>query len=199
MCYVYVLQGGFGYELPFRAPLEASYVGSRTHRIAISQNINYIPLDQRLLGVANPSYLTQAVPNPFFGASQLAGTSLASATLTTSPALPPFPQLTGVTPTADPVGHSWYNSLEMRLNKRFSEGLTVLLVYTFAKAMEATTYLEPQYNFLDRELSGWDRTHNLDIAASYEIPVGKGKRFLRGMGAILDRVIGNSQANTALT
>lgn len=197
--YVYLFQGGLEYELPFRTSLEASYVGSRTHRIAISQNIDYIPLDQRLLGVSNPSYLTQAVPNPFFGAPQLAGTSLASATITRSQALMPFPQFTGVTETAVPVGHSWYNSLEMRFNKRFSQGLTVLLVYTFAKAMEATSYLEPQYNFLDRELSSWDRTHNLDITASYDIPVGKGKRFFSSMGSVLDKVVGNWQFNTAVT
>jgi hypothetical protein len=73
------------------------------------------------------------------------------------------------------------------------------LVYTFAKAMEATTYIEPQYAFLDRELSSWDRTHNLNIVASYELPIGKGKRFLTGMGPVLDRVIGNWQANTAVT
>ena len=35
--YVYLFQGGFQYELPFKALLEASYVGSRTHRIAITQ------------------------------------------------------------------------------------------------------------------------------------------------------------------
>ena len=64
----------------------------------------------------------------------------------------PFPQFTGITETAVPVGHSWYNSLEMRFNKRFSHGLTLLLAYTFAKAMEATSYLEPQYTSLDREL-----------------------------------------------
>jgi hypothetical protein len=197
--YVLLFQAGFDYELPWRTTLEASYVGSRTHRIAISQNIDYIPLDQRLLGVATPSYLTQAVPNPFFGASQLTGTSLASATITRNQSLMPFPQFTGVTQTAVPVGHSWYNSLEMRLNKRFSHGLSVLLVYTFAKAMEATSYLEPQYTFLDRELSGWDRTHNLDIAGSYELPIGKGKQFLTHMGPVLDRIIGNWQANTAIT
>ena len=72
-------------------------------------------------------------------------------------------------------------------------------MYTFAKAMEATSYLEPQYTFLDRELSSWDRTHNLDIAASYEIPVGKGKRFLTSMGPVLDKVVGNWQFNTAVT
>jgi hypothetical protein len=194
--YVYLFQGGLEYEFPFRTTLEASYVGSRTHRIAISQNIDYIPLDQRLLGVANPSYLTQAVTNPFAGASQLAGTSLASATITRSQSLMPFPQFTGVTETAVPVGHSWYNSLEMRLRKQFSQGLTVLMVYTFAKAMEATSYLEPQYTFLDRELSSWDRTHNLDITASYEIPVGKGKRFLSNRGPVVDRILGNWQFNT---
>jgi hypothetical protein len=196
--YVYLFQWGLEYELPFKATLEASYVGSRTHRIAISQNIDYIPLDQRLLGVANPSYLTQSVPNPFFGAPQLVGTSLASATITKSQSLLPFPQFTGVTETAVPVGHSWYNSLEMRMNKRLGQGLTVLLVYTFAKAMEATSYLEPQYSFLDRELSSWDRTHNLDIAASYAIPVGTGKRFFSHQGPLFDKVVGNWQFNTSV-
>ena len=196
--YVFLFQGGFEYELPLKTTLEASYVGSRTNRIAINHSLNYIPLDQRQLGIANPSYLTQAVPNPFFGAASLAGTSLASATITRNQSLLPFPQFTSVTESAYPEGHSWYNALEMRLNKRFSEGLTVLLVYTFAKAMEATSYLEPQYNFLDRELSSWDRTHNLNIAASYELPVGRGKRFLSNKGPVFDKVVGNWQFNTSV-
>jgi carboxypeptidase family protein len=196
--YVYLFQGGVQYALPFKSMLEASYVRSRTHRIAISQNIDYLPLAQRLMGVANPSYLTQSVPNPFYGAPQLAGTSLAAATITQGQALLPYPQFTGVTETAAPVGHSWYNSLEMRLTKQFSQGLTINLVYTFAKAMEATSYLEPQYTFLDRELSAWDRTHNLDIAASYYVPVGKGQRFFASKGPLFDKVIGNWQLNTSV-
>ncbi len=196
--YVVQFQAGFEYELPFKSTIEASYVGTRTHRIAISRSRNYIPLDQRLLGVANPSYLTQAVPNPFAGAPQLTGTSLVSATVTKSQSLTPFPQFASVTETAVPLGKSWYNALEMRLNKRFSEGLTLTLVYTFAKAMEATSYREPQYSFLDRELSGWDRTHNLNIAAAYEFPVGKGKRFGGNMGPVLDRVAGHWQFNTLI-
>ncbi len=197
--YVFLFQAGFEYQLPFQTTIEASYVGSRTHRIAISHSLNYIPLDQRLIGVDNPAYLTQAVPNPYYGAPQLVGTSLASATITKSQSLVPFPQFTSVTETAYPVGHSWYNSMEMRVNKRLSQGLSVLLVYTFAKAMEATSYLEPQYTFLDRELSGWDRTHNLAIAASYDLPVGKGKRFLSSAGPVADKVLGNWQFNTFIT
>lgn len=197
--YVVLFQAGFDYELPLKTTLEASFVGSRTNRIAISQSLNFIPLEQRLLGVTTPSYLTQAVPNPFFGATQLNGTPLAPATITRSQSLLQFPQFTGVTQTARPLGNSWYNALEMRFNKRFSDGLTVLLVYTFAKAMEATSFLEPQYTFLDRELSSWDRTHNLNIVGSYELPIGKGKRFLTRMGPVLDRVIGHWQVNTAVT
>jgi hypothetical protein len=111
----------------------------------------------------------------------------------------PFPQFTSITETAVPVGHSWYNSLEMRLNKRVSHGLTVLLVYTFAKAMEATSYLEPQYTFLDRELSSWDRTHNLDVSANYQIPVGKNERFFGSKGGAFDKVFGHWQFNTFVT
>src|SRR5205807_1030637 len=88
--------------------------------------------------------------------------------------------------------------LEMRMIKRLSQGLTITMVYTFAKAMEATSYLEAQYKSLDRELSSWDRTHNLDIAASYELPLGKGRRFLTNMSPVLDKSIGGWQFNTTV-
>jgi len=191
-----LFQAGFDYELPFKTRLTASYVGSRTRRIAISRNLNAIPLAERLKGVASASYLSQAVPNPFAGAPELLGTSLGSATMSRNQSLMPFPQFTSITETAYSAGKSWYNGLEMRVNKRFSQGLNLVLAYTFAKAMEATSYLEPQYTFLDRELSSWDRTHNLSISASYELPVGKGKRYLNRMGPLLDRIAGHWQVNS---
>jgi hypothetical protein len=197
--YVWLFQGGFEYELPFRATLEGSYVGSRTYRIAIAQDVDHITLAQRLMGVANPSYLSQAEPNPFSGAPQLAGTSLAAATITEGQALLPYPQFTDITETSVPKGYSWYNSMEVRLSKRFSQGLTVILVYTLAKAMEATSYLNAQDTVLARQLSPWDRTDNLDISANYMIPVGKGKRYFTNMGPVLDKVVGNWQFNTAVT
>jgi hypothetical protein len=193
----YVQQFHFGleYDLPFDTTLEASYVGSRTNDISISHNIDYLSLSNTQLGIANPSYLNAAVVNPFYGASQLSGTTLATSTITRNQSLLPYPQFTGVTETATPIGYSSYDSLEVRMHKRMSQGLTVSWVYTFGKALESTTYLNPQDTHLDREISSWDRPSNMDISATYNLPVGRGQRFGGNFGSVLDRVAGNWQYN----
>jgi hypothetical protein len=186
---------GFEYDLPLNTTIEASYAGSHTRDIAVSNNINFLSNSNVQLGVANPSYLNAAVPNPFFGAPQLTGTTLASSTITKAQSLLPFPQFTGVTETAIPVGYSSYDAFETRLNTKFSRGFSTILVYTFAKALEATTYLNPQNTNLDHEVSAWDRPSNLDIAGAYELPVGRGKRFGSNMNPILDEALGGWRAN----
>ncbi len=195
--YVQQFHIGFEYDLPFDSTIEASYVGSRTNDISISHNIDYLSLSNVQLGISNPSYLNAAVPNPFYGAKELSGTTLATPTLTRAQALLPYPQFTGVTETATPIGHSSYNALEVRLNKKINHGFSLLGVYTFSKALEATSYLNPQDAHLDHEISSWDRPSNLDIAGAYEIPVGRGKTFGSNLSPVLDQVIGNWQSNVS--
>jgi hypothetical protein len=195
--YVQQFHIGFEYDLPFDSTIEASYVGSRTSNISISQNIDYLSLSNLQLGIANPSYLNAAVQNPFYGAAQLSGTTLATSTITRAQALLPYPQFTGVTETAVPIGYSSYNALEVRLNKKISRGFSLLWVYTFSKALEATSYLNPQDTRLDHEISSWDRPSNVDVAAAYNIPVGRGKAFGNNLGPVLDQVIGNWQSNVS--
>jgi hypothetical protein len=195
--YVQQFHVGFEYDLPFDSTIEVSYVGSRTKDISISHNIDYLSLSNVQLGIANPSYLNAAVQNPFYGAPQLSGTTLATPTLTRSQALLPYPQFTGVTETAIPIGYSSYNALEVRLNKKISQGFSLLGVYTFSKGLEATSYLNPQDTHLDHEISSWDRPSNLDIAGAYDIPVGRGKAFGGNLNPVLNQVIGNWQSNVS--
>ncbi len=189
---------GFNYELPWRVLVEASYVGSRTQRWSVSKTLNAISLEERLKGVANPAYLTAAVPNPFAGAPQLAGTGLSAATISRSQSLTPFPQFTALTRTHNPIGNTSYNSLQLRANKRLSHDLSFMATYTLAKDLEAITYGEPQYTWLERRMTAHDRTHRLTSYALYGLPIGRGKAVGTNWGPVLDRLLGHWQYNVTL-
>jgi hypothetical protein len=188
---------GFEYDLPFDTSVELSYAGSRTSNISISRGLDYLSNSNVQLGVANPAYLNAAVPNPFYGAKELTGTTLAAPTITRAQALLPYPQFISVTQTAVPIGYSSFNAFEARLTRPFSKGLSVNLAYTFQKALEATSYLNPQDTKLDREVSAWDRPSNLNIAASYDLPFGKGRAFANHLNPVFEQVVGGWRSNAS--
>jgi hypothetical protein len=188
---------GFQYDLPFDTSVELSYAGSRTSHIAISRSLNYLSNSNVQAGIANPAYLNAAVPNPFYTAPELTGTTLASPTITRAQALMPFPQFISVTQTAVPIGYSSFNAFEARLTRNFSKGLSVNLAYTFQKALEGTSYLNPQDTKLNHEVSAWDRPSNLNVAASYDLPFGKGRAFASHLNPVLEQVIGGWRSNVS--
>lgn len=186
---------GFEYELRWKMLAEASYVGSRTRKFAVSRQLAAVSLDDRLKGFADPNYLNASVPNPFAGAPELAGTGLSSATVTRGQALRPYPQFSGVTMNGLPFGDSSYNALEIRLNKRLTNGLTMTASYTFAKMLEAVDYREPQYTTLTHELAAIDRPQHLTVFALYQLPIGRGKALGNHWSRPLDLALGNWQLN----
>jgi hypothetical protein len=186
---------GIGFDLPWRTLLELSYVGSRTRKYPVSKSLSAIPLAERLKGVADPTYLTTAVPNPFFGATQLVGTSLNSATYSRSQSLSPFPQFTSVTQGGLPLGASSFNALELRLNKRLSSGISTTVSYTFSKTMLSTAFLEPQYATPEHVLASYDRSQHLTVSSLVQVPAGRGKHFGAHWSKTLDTIAGNWQLN----
>jgi hypothetical protein len=192
---VHLFNAGFEFDLPWKTVLEASYVGSRTRKYPVSQSLSAVPYAARVQGIANPSYLNAAVPNPFFGAPELAGTSFASATITQAQALSPFPQFSSVTQNGNPLGSTSYNALELRVRKRLSGGISINTSYSFSKTMEAVAYEEPQYTTLEHVLADFDRTHHLTVSALMAVPFGRGKHFGTHWSKALDMVAGNWQYN----
>ena len=53
--------------------------------------------------------------------------------------LRPFPQYSGIGQFQAPLGNSWYDSLQVKVVKRISHGLTATMAYTFGKALDSTT------------------------------------------------------------
>ena len=90
--------------------------------------------------------------------------------------------------------NSSYHSLQLKVQKRVSRGLDFLATYTWSKAL---TNGEGGYNFADnynvRNDHGpalFDRTHAFTLLHSWELPVGKGRRYLSKAPKAVDLAVG---------
>jgi len=102
-----------------------------------------------------------------------------------------------------PMGDNNYHSMQATLTKRYSNGLQANVAYTWSKAMGWCCNednnggpLVPALNYtsLNYVPLNFDRTHNVQFTAAYELPFGKNKRF-SGSKAF-NAVAGGWQINT---
>jgi hypothetical protein len=181
--YVWQFSAGFQYELRPGLLLDAAYVGSRTREQQVTRTLNALTLEQLALGTP---YLNQSQANPFYGVLPANTTRGAQATIQRRALLMPFPQYSNVTMQNVSLGASWYNSLQVRAEKRMKHGLSFLLSYTLSKTMETAAYLNPQDTQLSRELVAFDVPQRLVVSGVYELPLGKGRKWLQqGWGSRL--------------
>lgn len=104
------------------------------------------------------------------------------------------------------IGNANYNSLQLKADKRFAQGLSFLAAYTFSKSIDdgpgpfnlGVASQQPQNPFdlrTERAVSGNDVRHNFVSSFSYDLPFGRGKRFLSALPGVLDAVLGGFQIN----
>lgn len=92
-----------------------------------------------------------------------------------------------------------YNSLQLKLDKRFSDGYSILMHYTYQDQVQE----DGSYFFFDAGLNrgpaGWQRDHNFVLSQVLELPFGKGKKFGSGWSKATDAVLGGWQFNSNTT
>ena len=161
-------------ELPGDFLVSGAFVGSRSRRIQVSQQLNALPLSALSLGSAA---LTKNVNNPMAGL--IPGTALNGATVQQQQLLVAFPQflINGVTELYEPIGTSSYNALQALVSKRLSFGLNFSVAYTYSKQMDRVSYANPQDTQLEKVVAAWDIPQNLQINMVYSLPFGRGQKI----------------------
>jgi len=120
----------------------------------------------------------------------------------------PYPEL-GRIQEVDGSGKANYNALSVKLQRRFSKGLTYLFGYTWSRSIDTgsairvhdtdTLFPQDSYNLRgERGLSSFDTAHRSVTSVLYELPVGKGRRFLNRSG-VADAVVGGWQLGSIFT
>ncbi len=104
------------------------------------------------------------------------------------------------------VGNSAYNSLQVKLNKRYSDHLSFLLSYTYGRSIDngpapfdlGRNHDSPQNPFnlaAERAISDNDITHNFTGSVIYELPFGRKQKFLANASAWENSILGGWQLN----
>jgi len=142
--------------------------------------------------ITSPAAQAAGLGEPFAGFA----TAPYLSTHTVAQSLRPYPQFTGVETASgggDHSGHSSYHAALIRLEKRYGSGLVMQTSYVFSKILTDADNYWPgsqaldQYNRrLEKSIGQFDTTHNFKLGLVYELPFGKGKRFLsKGVGAAI--------------
>ncbi len=189
---------GFQRELPGQMLLDARYAGNYTNRLrTFIWDNGTLTLSQLQQGVANPSLFNEQVPNPYYGVPGIPASSTcgSNATISRLTLLLPLSQYCGlIGQYNDPLGRQNYNALEVKLNKRYSKGLSAQISYTYSKTMQATGYQNGwpyQDASLKYQIAGSDRTHVFSATSEWALPIGKGSNFIASnasgvLGAIIN-------------
>lgn len=180
-------------QLPKSVLFDITYVGLHALKFPANLTLNQLPDADLQLG----SRLTTLVSNPFY--KQIAIGTLSAPTVALAQLLVPYPQFTGVTADISNWASSNYNAMEVKLQKRYSKGLSLLASYTWSKLMDYTTGTwngetlgtsgVQDYNDLKAEYSpsALDQTQRLIVNAFYSLP------FLQQQRGFVGHLLGGWQ------
>lgn len=162
-----------------------------------------LPLNEFLAtSITDPIAAAAGVTPPWPGFVSIFGKGA-----TIAQALRPWPQYGDTDNPLEPIGSVSYNGLQASLQKRFSNGLTFLVSYSFSKTIgdvdsnagptsgaENAIYAGSFYqNFYDqrseRNVTSSDIPQVLSLSYTYQLPFGKGKPILN-RGGIVNAIVG---------
>jgi Carboxypeptidase regulatory-like domain len=192
-------------ELPYKMVATVAYVGSQGRNLFLRGLSNtFRPGAATILdGTAIPT--NAGIVNRTNAGGQVIGIttvrtfSIVSGTSVQNPYAEIDTKTTG--------GSDTYNSMQLMLSRRYSNGLTLNSQYTLARSFgntsgsnEARTAAQPlggtpradgdvnNYE-ADRGFNNFDVRHNFNVSAIYNLPFGAGKRY--NLGSVGNAILGN--------
>jgi len=202
-------------QLPYNLAASVGYIGSKGTRLRSDfQRLNAVPFNDLRLGfpILNKNVNDLTAADRTY--AQSLGISLPSSSNAVfqgfngnvAQALKPFPQYGRINNILESQGTSNYNALQLKLDRRFAQGIQFGASYTFSKlitdAAEDVLGQNPLGGILQiagdrkglRSVSPNNPAHVFVVNYLFELPFGKGKRFLNH-GGVVDKIFGGFQVS----
>src|ERR1019366_8093983 len=176
--------------------LEMADIGNHALHLLMDRNMDAVPAKylstSPVRDQATIDYLGLIVANPF--ANLIPGQSLNGATVSRQTLLTPYPEFTGITLQGTNAASSYFHSMDVRVEKRMSHGLSVLANFTYSKLIARDNYKNATDTQPEKRVAADDRPLRLVLSGSYTLPFGKGTAVDLHSG-FLNRIVGGWNLN----
>ena len=196
-------------ELPGRIVADVTFLMNFVSRDQWTKQLN---LSDPRLSYKYGADMSKTVANPFYNygtVETFPGALRKQSTVSVSSLLVPYPQYGAILQTATDLRQSRYRSFQVRLQRAFTSGFSFLATYAYAKARtQAFWDIQDEYDGILTWIDGAysppggtgtnlghaiDPQHNVRMAGTYEIPIGRSRALLSGISPVLDAFIGGWQ------
>jgi hypothetical protein len=196
---------GFQRQLPFGMVADLSFSGNKQIFADYDFDMNWpegaAGLALQSKAIEDPTFYSTTVNNPFYGILPSTSGRGASPTISRSGLMQNFPLWGGMT-NAGVQGASFRSdALHVKVEKQAfgntnSAGgvLTYIVSWTFGKEYEKNHRLDNSWNTtqpLYYEISNQDKTHSFSFSGVWDMPMGKGRRFLTSANPVVNTIAGN--------
>ncbi|MGH9433518.1 MAG: TonB-dependent receptor domain-containing protein, partial [Terriglobia bacterium] len=202
---------GFQRQIGWGVMVDASYVGKKGTHLYYggAGELDHLGPSIEKATSAQITALNTFVNNPFFGIITDPNSPLSAPQVQASQLALPFPQFTSFQSVDPPWANSIYHAFQLRVEKRLSNGLQLLVTYTDSKSIDdssvtgdevswlgSSTHLQDPNNLkLERSLSQFDIPQVLQFSYVYQLPVGRGRSIGGNLHGVADAILGGWQTN----
>ena len=193
---------GFQRELPGAIVADVSYSGNfqvfETYGFDMNWPAGQAGLALQNQAIADPTFYSTTIANPFFGILPATSGRGASPTISRNGLLQQFPLWGGLTNNSIQAAHYRSDALQTKVEKRMlgdtkGGAMTWVLSWTFGKEFEQNHRITAGWDTtqpLIKELSNSDKTHNFSLHGVWDLPIGRGKQLINIQNKTLDMVAG---------
>lgn len=206
-------------QLPGKVLLDMAYVGAHgDHLQAFMHDPNQGNPANQAMGPCLEVQVGSEAGNPACAGQPIVIAPYVGFSGTVSQALRPFPQYSNVNvdsaTMSDPFGDYTFNALQVQVQKRVSYGLTVLANYSWSKNITNADSEYPSqaawegdgssgalnsYNLkVEKAVSQFNTPQRAVLSYTYELPLGKGRKFL-SRGGVVNAIVGGWQVAAVQT
>ncbi len=157
---------------------------------------NQLPTSQ----LARGGLLTQTISSPAAVAAGIRAPYAGYPNRSVAQSLRPYPQYLDVWSRNSGQGQTWYDSMQAKVERRFG-GFQLLAAYTWSKTLSNAHFrqifsqqfnigAQDAYNLDDiKWFSPFDQPHVLNFVWAYDMPLGRGRRFLSSSNTIVNGLV----------
>jgi hypothetical protein len=213
----YSLRWNFGlqHELTANTMLEVVYIANHSVHLPITvTQLNGIPRQYlSTLAVRDNAVnttLSASTPNPFKGLLPSTAAMNTSSTVTIAQLLARYPQFpvgygsgvwsgsAGILEQDLDAGSSYFGSLNVRLQRRFSKGVSIIANYIWSRLAEQDSWLNESDPVPEKRISPFDRPQRIVTYVSWDLPIGRG-RALNVNSRLANAIVGGWHLNSVYT